>query len=209
MLPLLIPRTGLCFFIAFEWPDPRILRKSALVGYLGVDLKKLGLEPLAELISVSNKAPSLSITGQATSSIKSQLELQIPQKDLQIPSDYGLGVPCSGGTGSVIDRGSNLISPLGLKAHLENFFKRYNEDNKDPLSRVCMTKLTLQTQFVILVDAKAGVNPFLGSTYILPISGLNLEIQPKFTHSLQITLYLEPDCCERRICERDSHQQRP
>jgi hypothetical protein len=170
------------------------------VTYIGIDLNKLGLEPLAQLISLSNKAPSLSISGQANATVKSQLDFQVPQKDLHHGSsinNYDFGQPCAGGSGSMLQGGRNLVTSLGLRPHLENFFKRYKEDAKNPNSHVCMNKLTLQTQFAILVDAKAGLNP-LGETYILPISGLNVEIQPKFTHSLQISLYLEPE--DHRVC---------
>jgi hypothetical protein len=190
-----------CFPSDPVYADVQIYLQQDTMGnvtYLGIDLNKLGLEPVAQLISVSNKAPSLSISGQATASVKSQLDLQVPQADLHPNGDNEFGKTCSGDSGSVLSGGDNLISSLGLKAHLENFFSlNYRRDNEDPKSRVCMTKLTLQTQFAILLDAKAGLNP-LGSAYILPISGLSVEIQPKFIHSLQITLYLEPE--GNRVC---------
>ncbi len=174
------------------------------VTFLGVDLKKLGLEPLAQLITIANKAPTLSISGQATETIKSQLDFQIPQTGINpdgaFPSysDYNKGEICSNGSGSVVDGGHNLISSLGLGAHLDKFLKNYAAEVSDGKSAACLTKLTVQTQFVIVVDAKAGLTPFTGTTYILPVSGVNAEIQPKFTHSLQITLYLEPE--DHRVC---------
>jgi hypothetical protein len=156
------------------------------VAFIGVDLNKIGLPALANLIAQSNKAPSLQLSGQATGTIKSQLELNIPQKPVVPPCDP-LGV-------SKLSGGENLIAPLGLQSFLNEFVKKYAESiQANPTA--CMTKLTLQTQFVLVVDTKAGFNPLVGTAYILPISGLNGEFQVKFAHSLQIALALNPRYC--------------
>jgi hypothetical protein len=156
------------------------------VQYVGVDLRKVGLAGVANLIAISNKAPSLQVSGQGTATIKSQLDLQIPQR----PLITGYKENCQRGSGSKLSGGNNLIVPLALKSFLLKFFDKYQETIKHNPS-ACLNKLTLSTQFALVFDVKAGVNPLVGSTFILPVSGVNGEVQPKFTHLLQVTFYLE------------------
>jgi len=70
-----------------------------------------------------------------------------------------------------------------------------------------MKTLTLQTQFALVFDAKAGLNPLTGTAFILPISGFNGEIQPKYTHSLQIGFVLNNS--KDRFCKAIANQKKP
>jgi hypothetical protein len=49
-----------------------------------------------------------------------------------------------------------------------------------------MSKVTVKTQFQLVVPIKGGVNPLFGTAFILPISGLSFEFSPAFTHTLQV-----------------------
>ena len=81
-----------------------------------------------------------------------------------------------------------LAVPLDLQAWLERFLENTREDQAE-IGSACMTKLTLFTQFQFVFDAKSGINP-IGGPFILPITGLNGEFSPAFTHSLQIVFAL-------------------
>ena len=63
----------------YVYADVQLFLQTDTMGnvtYLGIDLNRLGFEPLANLISVSNKVPALQISGQATGTVKSQLEFR-------------------------------------------------------------------------------------------------------------------------------------
>jgi hypothetical protein len=93
-----------------------------------------------------------------------------------------------------------LVTPLFLKNWLEKFFQRL-EENVNETSAACMSKLTLQTQFMLLVDVSGGTNPIFGTSFIVPISGINVDYNPTFTHSLTIALalkkYKNSDLCTK------------
>ena len=56
---------------------------------------------------------------------------------------------------------------------------------------VCLSKLTLKSQFALVYDASASLNPIIGSTYIVPISGFTLEATPAVTNYIQIVFNLQ------------------
>ena len=58
-----------------------------------------------------------------------------------------------------------------------------------------MTKLTMQTTFVLAADIKGGINPLGGGAFILPVSGITLDFAPTYTHQLQITFNLDQRYC--------------
>ncbi len=56
---------------------------------------------------------------------------------------------------------------------------------------VCLSKLTLKSQLALVFDASASLNPILGPTYIVPISGFTLEASPAVTNYIQIGFSLQ------------------
>jgi hypothetical protein len=58
--------------------------------------------------------------------------------------------------------------------------------------RVCQPKLTVATQFQLLFDVSAGTNILQAVPILLPISGLNVDASPDYTHFLQIIFSLRP-----------------
>jgi hypothetical protein len=67
---------------------------------------------------------------------------------------------------------------------------------------VCQPKLTISTQFQLLFDASAGANILNVSPIILPISGLNIDGSPDYTHFLQVAFTLKPDEATKRLATR-------
>jgi hypothetical protein len=61
------------------------------------------------------------------------------------------------------------------------------------LGHVCQAKLTTSTQFQLLFDASAGANVLNALPIVLPISGLNVDASPDYTHYLQIGFTLRQD----------------
>jgi hypothetical protein len=59
--------------------------------------------------------------------------------------------------------------------------------------RVCQPKLTISTQFQLLFDISAGSSILQAVPIILPISGLNIDASPDYTHSVQIAFTLRPN----------------
>ena len=81
-----------------------------------------------------------------------------------------------------------------LQFWLDDWLSRYKiahatyiED--DPF--VCDTKVTLKSQFQIVVDVSAGVNAFSTPPIILPISGFNVDASPDYSHTLQVSFALK------------------
>jgi hypothetical protein len=115
------------------------------------------------------------------------------------------------------NRGRGLFTPLFLKKWMDRFFRNFDEDKKrrneeaqrDGISITpvaCMSKLTLQTQFMVGVDVSAGTGPIIGSAFIIPISSLNIEYDPQFTHSLTMALSLNPNDGRINPLEKDGIQ---
>jgi hypothetical protein len=65
-----------------------------------------------------------------------------------------------------------------------------NPNNLKFYDLVCRPKLTISTQFQLLFDVSAGTNVFKTFPIILPISGLNIDGSPDYTHYLQIAFAL-------------------
>jgi hypothetical protein len=77
---------------------------------------------------------------------------------------------------------------LFLKNWLDSYKAKQSEAK---LEAVCQTKVTLKTQFQLLLDVSAGTGSFFKTPpIILPISGLNIDASPDYTHSLQVVFSL-------------------
>jgi hypothetical protein len=177
--------------------------QTGTVQYVGIDLKQLGLKPLADLISSSGKAPSLQAKLQIKGSASSQLDLAIPQTvgPVTVKAKYVVD-PDTGkiklsppvkikGLGLVknCDPAHRLLASLSLQSWLIRFFDKLARDH-DNTEAVCMSKITLKTSFVLAFDVSAGVNP-LGAAFILPVNGETLDFNPSATQNLQIAFNLK------------------
>jgi hypothetical protein len=180
--------------------------ESGSVTYLGIDLSKLGLASLANFVSAQNKVPSLQGKAQGKSTVSSQVDLSVPQtfKDQPVKAKYAVDpdtgklklVPASTIKGLERVDCSNpdkkLLTSLSLQTWLTKFFEKvYSDDARNPTTQACLSKVTLKTQFVVLLDVSAGVNPILGAPLILPISGTTFDVSPQFTHSLTLAFSLK------------------
>jgi hypothetical protein len=150
---------------------------SGSVTYVGIDLNRIGLGSIAELVSSQNKAPNLQAGLQGKSVTSSQIEFDVPQTPAGLER-----VRCD-------DSVRQLPLPLDLDSWLTRFFQNL-EAHRDNTETACISKVTLKTQFQLIVPIKGGVNPLFGTAFILPISGLNFEYSPAFTHSLQVAFSL-------------------
>jgi len=86
---------------------------------------------------------------------------------------------------------------LWLSDALKRYKKRLDEQGYGApgetfADRVCQPKLTIATQFQLLFDVSAGTNVFQAFPIILPISGLNIDASPDYTHFIQIIFSLRP-----------------
>jgi|SRR5262245_4716215 len=145
---------------------------SGGVTYVGIDLNRLGFSSLADIVAAQNKAPNLQAGLQGRGQVSSKVEFKL----LQDPRE--LGQDCERPARS-------LVVPLSLGTWLEEFFKGLDNDG-DQLATACMTRISLKTQFQLGVSIKGGANPLFGTAFILPISGLNFEYNPAFTHTLEV-----------------------
>ena len=150
---------------------------SGGVTYVGIDLNRIGLSSVAELVSSQNKAPNLQAGLQGKSVTSSQIEFDVPQTLAGLQR-----VRCD-------DSVRRLPIPLDLDSWLTRFFKNL-EAHGDNTDTTCMSRVTVKTQFQLVVPIKGGVNPLFGTAFILPISGLNFEFSPAFTHTLQVAFSL-------------------
>lgn len=57
---------------------------------------------------------------------------------------------------------------------------------------VCQPKLTITTQFQLLFDVSAGTSILQSIPIIFPVSGLNIDASPDYTHFIQIIFSLRP-----------------
>ncbi len=88
----------------------------------------------------------------------------------------------------------NPIVHAYLEFWLDDWLSRYKSAHEtytqdDPF--VCDTKVTLKSQFQIVVDASAGVNAFAIAPIILPVSGFNVDASPDYMHTLQVSFALK------------------
>jgi hypothetical protein len=164
---------------------------SGKVTWLGIDLSKLGPFPqLGNIIAASNKVPSLQASGQVKSTITSQLEFNMSQSP-SIASQRDC------------DRVEASIQKLYLKQWLEDFAKALKARPQNDSRELCLTKVTLNTGFTIVVDVNGGFTPLAPSTLLLPISGTNFDYSPTFIHNLNIVLTLDhnPSVAKLNICK--------
>jgi hypothetical protein len=84
-----------------------------------------------------------------------------------------------------------LIQRAYLALWLQDWLTRFKAQVQKQPPFVCNTKVTLKTQFEIAADVSAGVNPLMVSPIILPISGLNVDGNPDWQHTLQISFALK------------------
>ena len=179
--------------------------QSGTFQYVGIDLHKFGLANLANLIATSNKTPSLQAKLQAKTTAFSQLDLAIAQtwgdsdpikptptdpngKPYKIPGLHN-AKPCN-------DPSREMLGSLSLASWLGKFFdrlslQRVGFDTLPAWKAACLSKITLNTQIVLILDVSAGVNPLIASTFILPVSGETFDYNPSATQSLQIVLQLD------------------
>jgi hypothetical protein len=177
---------------------------SGSVQYTGIDLSKVGLTSLANLITVTKGVPSLSAKAQPKTTVSAQIDIALPQTDhdrtftttdaktgktttTTIP---GLGRVCPTEPLYV----QNPLEKLYLADWLEAFFTKTENENdnyENNLKYVCLSKITLKTSFTIALDVSAGANPFFGAAYLLPVNGVTLDFNPDLVHSLQIVLALK------------------
>jgi hypothetical protein len=85
----------------------------------------------------------------------------------------------------------NLVARAYLQLWLKEWLDKFKKSEETNLDFVCNTKVTLHSTFQIAVDVSAGVNPLLVSPIILPVSGINLDANPAYQHSLQISFALK------------------
>jgi hypothetical protein len=85
------------------------------------------------------------------------------------------------------DPSRGLLKSLSLGSWLDRFFDRLRRDRFN-WKNACLSKITLNTQIVLLLDISAGVNPLIATTFILPVSGETFDYNPSATQSLQIVL---------------------
>lgn len=151
--------------------------QSGTFQYVGINLQEVGLSGIANLVAVSNKSPSLQAKIQAKTTTSSQLDLTIPQ-DKAVLAKIDCGA----------DR--RLFANLSLASWLDRFFDNLGRNQYNTAS-VCLTKITLSTQIVFILDVSAGVNPLLGPAFILPVTGETFDVNPSATQNLQIVLALQ------------------
>jgi hypothetical protein len=177
------------------------------VQWLGINLKGLGLSELAQLVTKTNNNPSLQLKAQGKSTIVSQVDFVIPQtsqgyiqKTIKLPPYLRLQAGCNPTTlqTSLKYGWFNLWLDDSLKRYTVRIYKADNlvpaagnPQNKIFFDLVCRPKLTISTQFQLLFDVSAGTNLFNAFPIILPISGLNIDGSPDYTHYLQIAFTLK------------------
>jgi hypothetical protein len=151
--------------------------QSGTFQYVGINLKEVGIGGIANLIAVSNKASSLQAKIQAKTTTSSQLDLTIPQSEVELAK---------------IDCGPDrrLFANLSLASWLDRFFDNLGRDQYNT-ANVCLSKITLSTQIVFILDVSAGVNPLFGPAFILPVTAETFDINPSATQNLQIALALQ------------------
>lgn len=146
---------------------------SGNVGYVGIDLKKIGLDGLAKLIATSKLLPSLGASVKWKGASKVTISFTVSVDD---PNSHQKCLSPDESVGKEFQIDNRLF----LAKWLANFYG--NVAGSEDVEQIVFDK-----QFMIGVDFSTGLNPFLGTTYILPINGLNLDIFPQYTHDLKIT----------------------
>jgi len=159
------------------------------VGYVGIDLNKLGFTTLADLVAVKSNIPSLGVKGQIKSTVSAAVEVKIKQTASRLTSKT-----CQ----ELLGR---TVRTLFLEEWLTDFFTRMRQDDVDKrFAGVRMSTVTLKTEFQILVDISTGINPLFAAAVILPINGINAQLTPALTHKLDLQFTLcDKDKCEKKV----------
>jgi len=115
------------------------------VGYVGIDLNKLGFAALADFVAIKANVPSLGVRGQIKSTVSAAVEVRIAQRASKLTSKT-----CR----ELLGR---TVRTLFLNEWLTDFFKRMREDDIDKrFADVRMSSVTLKTDFQILADISTG-----------------------------------------------------
>lgn len=186
-------------------------------SFIGVDLAKVGLTGIANLITSTNKVPSLQASVQAKAVVSDADVFLVPQtsrdiryvynKHLHKPSVLlirGLkGLDCgkyeTGGLGKLFIK--EWLAGKFDKNNTKNVHGGYLYGVATNQSRACRKQTNLKTSIALIFDASAGVNPLFAATYILPISGFTGDISPQFTATLEIDFAVQNDE-NNALCEQ-------
>jgi len=184
---------------------------SGSVTYLGIDLNKLGLGTIAQLVSSSNSVPTLQGKVQIKPTVSAQVVFVVPQAAGNIPAGPSpkkepkvdlSAVSCHKIPDAITDWYHSVSLDTWLESYRQMIMKE-EANHPNGLENVCQTQITLKTQFQILFDVSAGSNAFFTTPpVVLPIAGLNFDASPDFTHSLQIVLNLKPSPKHEELCKR-------
>jgi hypothetical protein len=185
--PLLDPMKGAGVSLALQTD------LSGSVQYVGINLSKLGFSSLSELVTQTSKTPSLQAKASGKATTSAQVDFAVAQTQTLRKENQA---KCE-------QRRQDPLTSLKyeyLKLWLSDWLSKYSLYQKNVVEGkpgeagepfVCAGKVTLKSQFLIGVDVSAGVNAFMTPPIILPISGVNVDGNPDYTHSIQITLALQ------------------
>jgi hypothetical protein len=205
------------------------------VQWLGINLKGLGLNELAELVTKTNNSPSLQLKAQGKSTTVSQIDFVLPQTsktsilylnpktNKQEPRTLpeNLRLPKGGCWPTTPQEAAkyawfNMWLDDALRRYTIRIYKADNlvpsagnPNNLKFYDLVCQPKLTISTQFQLLFDVSAGTNIFNAFPIILPISGLNIDASPDYTHYLQIAFTLKQSKADSEACAALQPQNAP
>jgi hypothetical protein len=159
--------------------------------WIGIDLSKLGpLAPLSNIVAAANKVPSLQGSGQAKTGITTQIDFNVSQNPTLLAA-------CPAYEGRYLTR-------YYLREWLDDFAKTLTNKHSTDSDTLCMTKITLNTSFTIVVDMSAGITPIAPPGIIVPISGFNFDYSPTFVHSLSIAFTVghnSKTAAEKALCK--------
>ena len=172
-----------------------VIYQTDVTGYLnfvGIDLSKIGLTSLAQLVSISNKAPTLGAKASSKGTNVWQVDFVLTQKERK--------TFCA----STRDRFPPILR-FDIDKWLEKFFSRINDDRPIYLSDdaslfptqvsningTCLKTITIKLAFQLIVDVSAGANS--GIVGALPVSALNFDYNPAFTHTLNLAMTARQD----------------
>jgi hypothetical protein len=195
------------------------------VTYLGIDLSKTALQPLAQLVALQNKAPSLQAKAQEKSTSIWQIDFGISQNDGRPerpgktpPRKLAFAVPSK----SDCDNPAKRYLP-GFRLHIDEWLTKLFRNLDDPptqegqpipihnsdIAFACLKTITMKTTFQIFVDVSGGAaTPIVGAA-IIPISGLNFDYNPSFTHTLSLALATKSDAKGKTPCNIASDSKGP
>jgi hypothetical protein len=152
-----------------------------------IDLKKMGLDGLAQVIAAKNPpkdlTPVLGASVQAHSAKTVSITLNLVQAPLPCPQS----------------KAADGMGHFYLKEWMTNFLQSLNDQKIDPYvdeklwrqPSVVLNQISLSTQFEIVVDISAGLNVFnfASSLYLIPVQAPpSLGFKANYGHTLQVVL---------------------